>query len=124
MFFNEFDNTQKIDESKILCNNCKKTNKNESFEHKFYKCLSCKQNLCPLCKSSHNKKHEIIDFDEKNYICEEHNEKFNSYCKKCKKNLCLMCESDHQDQENIVEFKNIIKKFDIINAQVVELKKK
>ena len=36
MFFNEFDNTQKIDESKIVCNNCKKTNKNESYQHKFY----------------------------------------------------------------------------------------
>ena len=50
MFFNEYDNTQKIDESKILCKNCNKKNKNESYEHKFYICLSCKQNLCPLCK--------------------------------------------------------------------------
>jgi hypothetical protein len=72
----------------------------------------------------HNKDHEIINFDEKNYICEEHNEKFNSYCNNCKKNLCLMCESDHQDQENIVEFKNIIKKYDIINSQIEELKQK
>jgi hypothetical protein len=35
-----------------------------------------------------------------------------------------MCESDHQDQENIVEFKNIIKKYDIINSQIEELKQK
>ena len=66
----------------------------------------------------------IIDFDEKNYICENHNEKFNSYCKNCKKNLCLMCESEHQDQENIVEFKNIIKKYDIIYTQISDLKQK
>jgi hypothetical protein len=122
--FKEYDKTQKIDESKIICDNCKKTNKSETFEHKFYKCLSCKQNLCPLCKSMHNKDHEIINFDEKNYICEEHNEKFNSYCNNCKKNLCLMCESDHQDQENIFEFKNIIKKYNIINSQIEELKQK
>ena len=114
--FKQYDNFQKIDESKIVCDNCKDNNKYESYEHKFYKCLSCKQNLCPLCKSKHNEDHVIINFNEKNYICEEHNEKFNSYCNNCKKNLCLICESEHQDQENIFEFRNIIKKYDAFNT--------
>ena len=120
--FKQYEDYQKIDESKIVCDNCKDTNKYESYQHTFYKCLFCKQNLCPLCKSQHNKEHEIINFDEKNYICEEHNEKFNSYCNNCKKNLCLICESEHQDLENIIEFKNIIKKYDAFNSQIEVLK--
>ena len=38
------------------------------------------KNLCPLCKISHNKDHDTIDYDQINYICLNHNEKFSSYC--------------------------------------------
>ena len=37
---NEYENLQKIDESKIICNNCNKINKNESYNKIFYKCLN------------------------------------------------------------------------------------
>ena len=54
--------TQKINETNIICNNCKQINKNKAYKKKFFICLSCKQNLCPLCKSVHNKKDEFPYF--------------------------------------------------------------
>ena len=76
-------------------------------------------NLCPLCKSVHDKKHNIINFDEKNYKCHQHNELYSSYCKECYKNLCIICENEHEENEiiyfkklmNIDEIKENIKKF-------------
>ena len=50
--FFDFDKTQLIDESKIKCNICKDNNKSKSYKKQFYKCNSCKFNLCPLCKSA------------------------------------------------------------------------
>ena len=51
-------------------------------------CLKCNMNLCPLCKSLHDKTHSIINYDNKNYICNKHNEKFVKYCEECKIDLC------------------------------------
>ena len=34
-----------------------------------YICYECKKNLCPLCKFIHDKLHSIINYDNKNYIC-------------------------------------------------------
>ena len=44
-------------------------------------------NLCPLCKSNHDKDHKIINYEQKYFICEEHNKEYNSYCEACKKDL-------------------------------------
>ena len=44
----ELEKTQYIDESKIICDNCKKQNKYNSYENKFFICCNCKINLCPL----------------------------------------------------------------------------
>ena len=71
--FFDFDKTQLIDESKIKCNICKDNNKSKSYKKQFYKCNSCKFNLCPLCKSAHDKSHNIIDYDLYNYLCERDN---------------------------------------------------
>ena len=75
--FNEFLDFQKIDESKIVCNKCEgedKTKKNKSvtINNKFFKCLTCNINLCPICKIKHSKikeskNHKIIDYDNKHY---------------------------------------------------------
>ena len=97
----DFENSQKIDESKIICNECKQNNKSNSFNKEFFMCLICMKNLCPLCRSSHNKNHNIIRYDQKNYICFEHGENYSSYCKTCKKNLCLACEVDHSEHDTI-----------------------
>ena len=61
----------------------------------------CKIDLCPMCKSKHNKNHKIISYNDKEYICNIHNEKYNSYCKECKKNICMKCEREHNNHERI-----------------------
>ena len=69
--------------------------------NEFYKCLSCNQNLCLLCRSNHNLNHNVINYDQKNYICQKHNEPFIKYCSKCNMNLCFSCEENHETHETI-----------------------
>ena len=120
--FNEFNNNQKVDLAKIVCEDCKKVNKFSTYDHQFFKCLTCKKNICPLCKSKHNKNHDIIDYNQKYYICSNHNEIFSSYCKKCKINLCIECESNHKDKENIILYRDLLPKKDLIKSQLSELR--
>ena len=65
----DFPTTQNINISNIKCDKCKVKNKGNSYNNEFYKCLNCSSNLCPLCKSNHEKKHYIIEYEQKNYIC-------------------------------------------------------
>ena len=111
ILLDEYEKIQKLGQSKIICNNCKNY-KNNAKNDVFYNCLFCNINLCPICKSKHDKKHNIINYELKNFICKNHNEKFNSYCKKCKLNLCIFCESKHEDKDNLIYYKNIIPKKD------------
>ena len=92
----QFEESQKIDLSAINCEKCKINNKGNAHNNRFYRCIDCKINLCPLCQSQHsNMRHRIIDYDEKYFRCDEHNELFVGYCKDCKKNLCCICEKNH-----------------------------
>ena len=84
--------------------------------------LNLQKNLCPLCKSKHDKNHDIIDYEQKNYICSNHNENFSSYCNNCKINLCIECESSHKDKENIIMFRDLLPKKDLIKSQLNELR--
>jgi len=122
ILLNEYNKYQTVDLSKIICEDCKQKNKSNVFENKFYKCISCKKNICPLCKSKHNQDHDIIDYEQKDFICIIHNEKFTSYCKNCKLNLCIECESSHQDKENIVMYRDILPDKDKIASQINELR--
>ena len=90
IFLEDFNEKQKINNSKIECDNCKINNKANSYNNEFYKCLSCNKNLCPICKQKHAKEHNIIIYDQINYICNIHNEKYDCYCKECKLNLCIL----------------------------------
>ena len=91
ILFNEFERTQLIDESKIKCDECKKTKKSETFENTFFICYSCDKFLCPLCKNIHNKEHHLINYEQKDFTCRKHFESYNSYCKKMQKRyLCIM----------------------------------
>ena len=101
ILLNEYKNTQKLDISKIICDECKINNKSNTYQNIFYRCNKCKNNLCPLCKDNHNKEHKIINYEEKDYICEVHNQKYTSYCKNCKKNICQYCEKEHKNHELI-----------------------
>ena len=100
ILLDEFEETQKIDLNNIICDICKKNNKSTSYNNIFYKCLTCNNNICPLCKSNHNNEHKIINYDDKYYICDRHNENYISYCEQCKINLCTLCEG-HKNHKRI-----------------------
>jgi len=110
---NEFKSSQLIDESKIICDECKNTNKAEIYNNMMYFCNTCKLNLCPICKFKHDKTHYTINYDDKYFICDMHRGLYNSYCKTCNKNICCECESYHYKHELIELKKLFIKKEDI-----------
>ena len=93
--FNVFENTQYIDESKVICQICKIANKSQTYENKFFICTTCQINICPLCKNKHDKTHNILDYEHKYFICNKHNESYISFCQDCKKDICVMDENDH-----------------------------
>ena len=99
ILFSEFEKMQNIDETKIICQQCKNTNKAITFNNSFFRCLNCQKSICPLCKNVHDKEHKVINYDEKDYICELHYDLYNSYCDECKKNICLLCEKDHKGHQ-------------------------
>ena len=68
ILIDKYENNQKIDLSKIICNECNENNKSNTHNNEFYICNTCNKNICPLCKSVHDKKHMIINYDDKNYI--------------------------------------------------------
>ncbi len=103
---NKFNDLQNINENDIKCYYCNNTKFN-SYNKEFYRCLRCKINLCPLCNDKHNKSHDIINYNNINYVCFFHNDFYVSYCKNCKINLCMKCEINHNNAHLIINFKNI-----------------
>ena len=93
----DFENTQKINESKIICDKCKNNHKGIVYNREMYFCCICHMTLCPLCKSSHDKNHKIINYENKYYICDKHGKEFNSYCEDCKQDICILCENEHEN---------------------------
>ena len=86
----------------------------------FYVCGICNIYLCPLCSSIHNKQHKLIEFDNKNYICNKHNEQFISYCE-TKYNLCLQCELEHNNNHKIISYKSIYPNIDNIKMKMKDI---
>ena len=103
-----------VDISKIICNNCKNKNKYNTYNNDFYRCITCKINISPLCKSIHDKKHKIIKYDNKNYLCDKHYMNYIKYCKKCKMNMCIKCVQEHNNHENIDLGQILINEKDIV----------
>ena len=89
----EFEDKQKLDYSKIICDKCKNVNRRDSYNNDFYKCFTCKMNLCPTCKSIHDNSHSIENYEKINYICQKDDESYTKYCFKCKMNFCSLCEN-------------------------------
>ena len=114
----EFNKTQEIKVSEIKCDKCKIKNKGNSQE--FYYCTTCKDNICLICKSKHDFNHNTIKFDQKKYICLEHNETFVYYCKDCCKNICFTW--DHRGHE-IISLKQITPDKQKANEIIKEMKK-
>ena len=99
--FDEYEKSQNKDISKIICGNCNEKNMYNSFNKEFYKCIECNINLCLLCKSNHNKNHNIINYKQLNYICGKHSKEYINYCPKCKINLCMLCNNEHKEHDII-----------------------
>jgi len=115
LLLEQFENSQKIDESGIVCNICRTNNKSETYENIFYFCLKCKSNICPICKSKHDKKHNIINYDQKYFICNNHSDNYSKYCKECNENICALCEKTHKNHNSIYLSEFIIDKEEMAN---------
>ena len=119
---NEFFKTQQINLSNIKCQQCLSKNKGNTTKNEFYRCLTCKKNLCILCKSYHDQKHNIIEYDNKNYICPKHNEPLIKYCKNCHSNFCFSCDDEHQ-RHNTISLLDLKPNISEANKKLSELKK-
>ena len=119
---NEFNESQNINFADIKCNICNTRSIEHSYENNFYYCQNCKMNICALCKEKHNNNHFIINYDQKNYICEKHNDSFFKYCHDCKINICKECKQDHFNH-NIESFESIISNPDDKRGELDKLKK-
>ena len=117
----EFEKNQNIDESKIKCDICKEKNKSESFNKSFFICNSCNINLCPLCNSQHDKTHKIINYEQKNSICNNHNKPYSFYCEDCNKDICMFCESKHNNHK-IMSYGKLVPDNEILENNNKELK--
>ena len=125
---NEFEKTQYVDQSKIICDKCKEKNKSESIDNKFYICFPCKMNLCILCKKEHDKNHKIFNYDDKDFYCKIHSEAYSGYCNDCKSDICNSCQNDHR-QHYVIQYGQIIpdiesskKQLKVLNIRIKNLK--
>ena len=116
-----FKEYQKIDLSKIKCDICKIKNKGNTYNNEFYICLNCRINLCVLCKTNHNKNHNIINYAQKNFICPIHCNSYFKYCDNCKNNICFICHNEHKSHK-LQSFENFISNVDNKRAELNKLK--
>ena len=121
LLINDFNVSQNINISKIKCQKCKIYNKGNVYNNIFYRCNTCKLNLCPICYNNHDKNHNILNYDDKNYNCEQHNEKYIAYCRDCKQNICSFCDKIIKNH-NIINFGQLIPNIDNINNYLKQLK--
>ena len=94
----DFQNLQKINLSDIICGTCKINNKG-NYSNLFYKCLKCNYNLCSSCMNNHELKHEKIDYEVKDFICQKHIRYFSKFCQTCNINMCASCDEEHKGHE-------------------------
>ena len=121
ILFSEYENMQKIDLSKIICNKCNQNNINQIFNKEFYICNNCGISLCPLCKSKHDNNHNIIKYKDKFYICKKHNDRYINYCEECKENICFSCKNGHNNH-NIIDLSKIIPNKEELLKQMICMK--
>ena len=118
----DFKKTQMINMYNIICGYHKDKNMGNSYQNKFFKCLTCNTNLCLLCQQKHAaSNHKIVNYEQKNYICPKHGGPFIKYCKKCNLNLCINCEEEHENHD-AKYFSNISLKKGELKRCLIELK--
>ena len=107
IFLKEYQLSSSRKEKKI-CQSCRKERNNLN-DNKFYNCLTCKMNLCSSCKTEHDEKHIVTDYELINYKCQIHGNSFISFCEDCNKNLCKLCEKTHKNQKHkIIDYRKIL----------------
>jgi hypothetical protein len=63
-----------------------------------------------------NEGHFQVNLDDKNYICQEHGNKFVAYCLDCNANFCENCKPTHdKDKHDIIEYNAIRVSKDLVN---------
>ena len=66
-------------------------------------CFKCKKFICKNCKLKHdmeNKEHSLIDINNIDKYCPEHNEICVIYCEDCEKSFCTYC-PNHPKNHNV-----------------------
>ena len=104
----------KINEIKIKCDEESCKNELRNYNESFYRCVNCPKNLCKICNEKHQKSHNVIKYDLKDYICNENllPLPFVSYCKTCKKDLCEQCKFEHNKLHQFIDLTQILKNKD------------
>ena len=91
----------------IICHDCpieeKKVND-------LYYCIDCKVHTCFHHKfQSHNICKNVIQLENKNCTCLEHNSPFSTFCKNCNKEICNYCIlGSHRDHTTSEDFPSIL----------------
>ena len=116
ILLNKYEEIQKVDLTKIICNLCNKNNKFYSHNNEFFICCTCNKNICSSCNSNHDKNHIIIKYDDKKYICNKHKESFIQYCVTCKENICIICEKDHNNHNILYLGKILLTKNEMLKT--------
>ena len=88
----KFEDSQKLDNSNNSCSQCKINNISSE---EFFVCYTCNKKICSKCRENHDNNHEVIKYNDRNFICKSHNKKFKKYCKSCNEDLCVECENKH-----------------------------
>ena len=114
ILLNLFEESQKINLNEIICGFCHQNNKKNTHNNQFYICNTCKKYICPLCQSVHDKNHRIMNYNDKNYMCRNHNESFIKFCENCCENICILCEKNHKKHNLIDLSKMILDKNDLL----------
>ena len=109
--YDKYFKTQKFELSENICGtpHCISSHQKDYLD--YYLCLTCckmlqkTKSFCYSCNESHKKEnddHIGVKFNDRNYYCRSHWNKFIKYCFNCKKNLCETCVKDHTEHQ----FKN------------------
>lgn len=91
------DEISNIQNKIFKCNKCGETKNKE-----FYYCGNCIKILCNKCCDSHkNEAHKIIELNNVDFICSEHNNNFVGYCQKHNINYCKDCQHFKENNSNV-----------------------
>ena len=104
----------------LKCQICHKIKKDQ-ISYKY--CYNCKKNMCYDCYIRHNKHNDIINLNEVNNKCHEHEGEcdYLIYCFTCNKNICSkISEIDHKehDKDVISRFRPEKKNIEIIKNNI------